>query len=89
MENYNMETKSELKIIVAELTEEEHKALMHILVSNLTRNQTALTELQFMPIPECTCGKCDKDEHAKLHAEMLESMEKSVVLLAIITEKLK
>lgn len=91
MENYNMsnETKSELKIIVAEMTQDEHKALMQILVSNLTHSHNVMNEMKFMPIPACDCGKCDGSDLERKHKDMVETLERGVKLLASVTEKLK
>ena len=88
MENTEEKTS---KVIVAELTQDEHKALMQLLVLNLSHNQSTLTELRFMPVPACTCGKCENDnpEFAAEHAKMLESLERGVKILVSITEKLK
>lgn len=85
-----METKEEIKkILVLELTEKEFEVLRQLVVENLKHNQETLIDFKYMPIPECKCGKCDKDDFAKEHANFIRGMENGVKTLISLAEKIQ
>ncbi len=86
------------KIVVAELTKDEHHILMALLSANLSHAQSLVTQLSILDLNhgfECKCGECPEvkeseiPEMKKAKEKMLKGQKKAVEVFQALIEKLK